>query len=83
MEKRRSGFHTVTLSPTTTSDELDIGFREVFLSYFSVKKSFDVCLPLVVDSQCLTLVFHEVHPRKVGEVVYNDNPVSVAVTRSA
>ena len=69
------------LSPSVTSDELDIGFGEVFLSYFSMKKSFDVCLPLVVDSQHLTLVFHEVHPREVGEVVYNDNPVSVAFPR--
>ena len=69
------------LSSSVTSDELDIGFGEVFLSYFSMKKSFDVCLPLVVDSQCLTLVFHEVHPREVGEVVYNDNLVSVAFPR--
>ena len=69
------------LSPTVTSDELDIGFGEVFLSYFSMKKSFDVRLPLVVYSQCITLVFHEVHPREVGEVVYNDNPVSVAFLR--
>ena len=44
---------------------------------FRSKKSFDVCLPLVVDSQCLALVFHEVHPREAGEVIYNDNPVSV------
>ena len=69
------------LSPTITSDELDIGFGEVFLSYFSMKKSLDVCLPLVVDSQCLTLVFHEVHSREAGEVIYNDNLVSVAFLR--
>ena len=75
--------HTHHMSPFSCSpqDELDIGFGEVFLSYFSTKKSFDVCLPLVVDSQCLTLVFHEVHPREASEVVYNDNPVSVAFPR--
>ena len=41
------------------------------------KIAFDVCSPLLVDVWSFTFVFHEVHPREAGEVIYDHHPVFV------
>ena len=68
---------TCELTTIFTLDVLQSFWSEGFAVQVLLEITFDVCSPLFVDIWNFALVFHEVHPRKASEVIYNHYPVFV------
>jgi len=60
------------LQSSITPNEFGVRLREVFLFYLRSKKSFHIWLPLVVDLESFTFVFHKVDPGEMAEVVHDN-----------
>ena len=68
---------TCELAAVVTPDVLQSFWSESLVVQVLSKVAFDVCSPLLVDVWSFTFVFHEVHPREAGEVIYDHHPVLV------